>query len=251
MDANFKAFGCKSWGVSDDAFIFNGRKIPYSEMTFCKLVSTPSTGLTNGIVQAGHNGKNLTCAFKYADKELAHQAINFAVEQIDLAHGVVKDYKYKLTAHTGTSLEVYDSYLIINHMQVGSLTANILRGGALGGKRINFTDLTSVQFREPSGITVGFIQFAYPGSVESKGGIVDMLRDENSIPIQPSMVAEAREIVAYIETRKAELKTISQQGAAVQQISQADELKKFKELLDMGVISQEEFDAKKKQILGF
>lgn len=32
--------------------------------------------------------------------------------------------------------------------------------------------------------------------------------------------------------------------------SPADELKKFKELLDMGVVSQEEFDAKKKQILG-
>ena len=33
-------------------------------------------------------------------------------------------------------------------------------------------------------------------------------------------------------------------------LSVADELKKFKELLDMGVISQDEFDAKKKQLLG-
>lgn len=33
-------------------------------------------------------------------------------------------------------------------------------------------------------------------------------------------------------------------------ISAADELKKFKELLDSGVITQEEFDAKKKQLLG-
>lgn len=33
-------------------------------------------------------------------------------------------------------------------------------------------------------------------------------------------------------------------------VSPADELKKFKELLDMGVITQEEFDAKKKQLLG-
>lgn len=33
-------------------------------------------------------------------------------------------------------------------------------------------------------------------------------------------------------------------------VSSADELKKFKELLDMGVISQEEFEAKKKQLLG-
>ena len=33
-------------------------------------------------------------------------------------------------------------------------------------------------------------------------------------------------------------------------ISQADELKKFKDLLDNGVITQEEFDQKKKQLLG-
>ena len=33
-------------------------------------------------------------------------------------------------------------------------------------------------------------------------------------------------------------------------LSSADELKKFKELLDMGAITQEEFDAKKKQLLG-
>jgi hypothetical protein len=32
--------------------------------------------------------------------------------------------------------------------------------------------------------------------------------------------------------------------------SNADELKKYKELLDMGAITQEEFDAKKKQLLG-
>ena len=40
-------------------------------------------------------------------------------------------------------------------------------------------------------------------------------------------------------------------SAPVQQTaSPAEELKKFKELLDMGAITQEEFDAKKKQILG-
>ena len=40
------------------------------------------------------------------------------------------------------------------------------------------------------------------------------------------------------------------QGTVIQQASAADELKKFKDLLDMGVISQDEFDAKKKQLLG-
>lgn len=45
------------------------------------------------------------------------------------------------------------------------------------------------------------------------------------------------------------------EAAAVTHITQqaqssADELKKYKDLLDSGVISQEEFDAKKKQLLG-
>jgi hypothetical protein len=47
-------------------------------------------------------------------------------------------------------------------------------------------------------------------------------------------------------------KTVNVAPAAtiIQQTSNADELKKYKELLDSGVISQEEFDAKKKQLLG-
>lgn len=249
MNAEFKAFLCKAWGVTDDAFIFNGSKIPYSQITFFKLVTTPITRLTNGVAQVQVNGKILTCAFKHADKALAHEAVSFVKEKIDEAHSVVKDYKYRITAHTGTSLEVYETYLIIDYMQVGSLTINILRGGTLGEKRINFTDLTSVQFREPSGMTVGFIQFAYPGSIESKGGLMDMLKDENSIPIKSTMVAQAKEIVQYIEARKNELKS-AQPRTVLQQASAADELKKFKELLDLDVISQDEFDAKKKQLLG-
>ena len=42
----------------------------------------------------------------------------------------------------------------------------------------------------------------------------------------------------------------TQSGVPASTISAADELKKFKELLDSGVITQEEFDAKKKQLLG-
>ena len=43
---------------------------------------------------------------------------------------------------------------------------------------------------------------------------------------------------------------VKPQTNIINQVSAADELKKFKELLDMGVLTQEEFDAKKKQLLG-
>lgn len=43
---------------------------------------------------------------------------------------------------------------------------------------------------------------------------------------------------------------ISSSAVSQTAISSADELRKFKELLDCGIITQEEFDAKKKQLLG-
>ncbi len=42
----------------------------------------------------------------------------------------------------------------------------------------------------------------------------------------------------------------TQNKVVINKVSSADEIKKFKELLDMGVISEEEFNAKKKQLLG-
>lgn len=51
----------------------------------------------------------------------------------------------------------------------------------------------------------------------------------------------------FEEEAKAEIK---KQNNPMQAVSSADELKKFKELLDMGIITQEEFDQKKKQLLG-
>lgn len=47
-----------------------------------------------------------------------------------------------------------------------------------------------------------------------------------------------------------EAETTKQAQTAAPAVSSADELKKFKDLLDSGVITQEEFDAKKKQLLG-
>lgn len=43
---------------------------------------------------------------------------------------------------------------------------------------------------------------------------------------------------------------INQANEPIQSISSADEIAKFKKLLDDGTITQEEFDAKKKQLLG-
>ena len=77
--------------------------------------------------------------------------------------------------------------------------------------------------------------------------MIDTIRENIGILLGKSQLDAAfQTVVEVLETYRKN----ASNGAVVQQISPADELKKFKELLDMGVISQEEFDAKKKQILG-
>jgi len=52
-------------------------------------------------------------------------------------------------------------------------------------------------------------------------------------------------VAAHSEKQAAQAAT-----AAILQLSIADEILKFKQLLDAGVITQEEFDAKKRQLIG-
>ena len=59
---------------------------------------------------------------------------------------------------------------------------------------------------------------------------------------------KALELIEQHRSRKNTTQKVVPQS--VLQVGAADEVKKFKELLDLGVISQEEFDAKKKQLLG-
>lgn len=72
--------------------------------------------------------------------------------------------------------------------------------------------------------------------------------------IRFSMIKNCEEIYSFVSELLVERQNkIAATSTAIKQEnpqSIADELKKFKELLDMGVISQEEFDAKKKQLLG-
>lgn len=76
----------------------------------------------------------------------------------------------------------------------------------------------------------------------------------NGIKYKINLLANADEIKTTIMDSIAALPTENIVAATEikQEIqpSSADELKKYKELLDSGVITQEEFDAKKKQLLG-
>ena len=241
------------WGVEEDGLVVGGKKYPYENLTSKpKLQNVPASALTNGTIamQLPESSKVTALTYKYNQKSDALEAVDYICERIEAANGEDENRRYYFRDKTGSTLAVYDDYVIISLQRTSLLgVGEILRGGSSGGKRINMADITAITFREPAGITVGVIQFAYPGSIEKGGGtITDAVNDENSVLVDVKDVPVAREIVAFIEERRAAIN--AGYAKPIEQVSQADELRKFKELLDEGIITQEEFDAKKKQLLG-
>lgn len=148
-----------------------------------------------------------------------------------------------------TSLELYSDRL------VG-------KGSKLGDVNYFFKNYMTIRWT-PASLATQYAQLVFitheNASQVVQASNLKTLNDVNRIPFCSGMYkyAPANDYVKnlYLEIIKVfdEYKANEHNMEATQMVQQgsaADELKKFKELLDMGVITQEEFDAKKKQLLG-
>jgi hypothetical protein len=155
----------------------------------------------------------------------------------------MSEKKFELKGKGGL-LTVFDDKVIIEVKGV----LGFLTQGLAGGKTIPMEAIQSVQFRKGGAFVNGFIQFGIMGGREKQGGVLAAVDDENSVVFSMDQNDKAEEIKNYIEGI---ILNRSKGGqTVVQQASAADEILKFKNLLDAGVITQEEFDAKKKALLG-
>lgn len=150
------------------------------------------------------------------------------------------------TGFKGKYLTVYDNRAVITTWGTGKSSD--------GEKTIYYRDVIGVQFKESDLLSIGYLQLETASSHEFR----DNRFSENSFAFRKKQNKLMEEVSDYIKRRVDEIRSgTDKSGTAPQSAasqanapSQADELKKFKELLDAGAISQEEFDAKKKQILG-
>lgn len=144
--------------------------------------------------------------------------------------------------YNGT-LVLTDTMAIIKRGAKGFL----LGGGMLrGDKSIPYSSIAAVQLKK-AGFTAGYIQLTLVGGPEAKGGLFQSAMDENTINFQSwgdnnARFQEAKELI--------EQRIISSRSGVVQQRSDADELAKFAELKTKGIITEEEFQKKKQQLLG-
>ena len=140
----------------------------------------------------------------------------------------------------------YNGTLIITDSNVTlkrGVKGFLFGGGYLrGDKTIPFSSIVAVQLKK-AGLTAGYLQLTLKGGSEAKGGLFQSVRDENTINFYNNKNKDFEEAKLLIEQK------ISQPNNHPQGSGLGD-LEKLADLKDKGVITQEEFDRKKKQLLG-
>ena len=139
---------------------------------------------------------------------------------------------------TNGVLLVFRDRLEIRRKGVGSLFLQ----GLKGTKTIQLGNVSAVQLKK-AGLTNGYLQVSFLGGQESKGGIFSATKDENTVMFKKSQQPSFENAQAAIQER------ISRQGESAT-VGVAEEIEKFARLRDSGVLTAEEFEAKKRQLLG-
>lgn len=154
---------------------------------------------------------------------------------------------------TNGILYVFDDRVEISRKTVFGVAAQ----GFKGDRIIFFKDITSVEFKKPTIWANGYMQFIIAGTMHQNasvgilGSSMESMKDPNTIILR-AFNKETPELSekAYKLIMDNMVKTKSDSNKSVNTISEADELRKYKSLLDDGIINQEEFDKKKKELLG-
>lgn len=146
-------------------------------------------------------------------------------------------------------LVVYPDRVILQRKGMGAFMA---QGIGKGDKEISLATLSAIQWRNAGALTLGYIVFTFMGASDARGGIIDAQKDENAVTFNKKQQRDFEQARALIDQQRAALRT-AQQAPVVQQTiapSAADELAKWAQLRDQGVITADDFEAKKRQLLG-
>lgn len=136
-------------------------------------------------------------------------------------------------------IEIKDNKIIISRRGImASLTFAFT-----GEKEILIDNITAIQYQKAGWFTNGYIQFTFKGCLEAKGGIIEATKDENSIVFNSSQEKKFQYIKDEINKR------IQANNNPVKTISNLDELEKLAHLRDKGIVTEEEFNLKKKELL--
>lgn len=211
MLMTFKALGLKEWTLTDDKLIVDNKIIKISDISYVQLFFKP-TRFTNGVINIKVDGQEYSLAFPYKQRVEGEQAVDYLLKH----YNAPKLTEFRMRCNVCGKIYCYnedDLYKNAKNLEKAreydTRSTLFALGGAELSKHANIN--TSERYRDR---------------------IVDYSKcpDCHSNNVSPF---DGRNIAATLNVNT----------------SAVDEIKKYKELLDMGILTQEEFDAKKKQLL--
>ncbi|MDT2794301.1 DUF4429 domain-containing protein [Enterococcus thailandicus] len=97
--------------------------------------------------------------------------------------------------HAKAIIRIDDNFVRIARK---SSFTNVLLQGLDGEKSIVLGQVTAYQLKAP-GKTTGYLQIIYPGSQDTKGGVFDAVKDENTIIFLQDDIPKIKEIKDILE----------------------------------------------------
>ena len=125
--------------------------------------------------------------------------------------------------------------------------ANALASGLNGERVIRISSLTVVQMK-PAGLLPGYILFSYAGSKPFMGGIWQATQDPDAFVFNKDLNEQAADFKAKVEQAMRDSKKSASSNNTSGTLT--DELRKLAEFKNQGILSEQEFEAAKKKLLG-
>ena len=233
---SLKAPTMREWTLTEDDIDTGKEKVALSEITQIKN-DVPSNKLMQGVVQIFlKSGKFHTLGYSFAQKETAAKAVAYIDGKIaaaltpdqQAAKAELDEFKAgkerRMRCNVCGTMFCYTYQDLVKNEQLAKQARSATLRGALN--TISTSQILGAQQQAEAD--------------RLKAQIKDFTHCPNCNSTDLSRLSD--------DEYKAALAAKNAPAAAA--VSPMDELKKMKELLDMGIVTQEEFDAKKKQLLG-
>lgn len=149
---------------------------------------------------------------------------------------------------TEASLAIFEDFIELDF--TGDVLKKVFSG--MGGvKKIYYPQITGIQKRDAGSVLSGSIEFEVPGMSFSRDWSDGKGQSENMIHYEYYYQDEIDKIYEFVNQKILDIQKSKRnpQPTPSNETSVLSEIKKAKELLDMGIITQEEFDKIKKDLL--
>lgn len=262
MNLTFKAPLQKQWTLLDDRIICGKNEILLSDVEEISILSK-SSALVNGIIQIKSNGKVTTLTYPHKVKEDGETALNYLLSNcagtknkktLDDVHAEISTLPFanewsvrKEILELPKILSVDENIKALTTGSIDDATWLIVctNRRLLLLDKSGFSSVSLIDIPLDRINSISHTKKFLSGIIEiTDGATIRTIIDIPSATLSFFADTLNNEINTYKQTKNS---TVTQ---VINNNSTAEELLKFKQLLDMGVLTQEEFDKKKKELLG-